>query len=166
LLRPSNEHVNERLTGANLALAYVLFLLSGTASRLAAHCRGDMESFHVVDRIPNSSSHCLIGSISGKWLELLKEIAPSIKRAAVIRTPDVSPGIGPVCGYLGVCTALGIDVSPINVRDVEAMQIAIADFARLEGGLIVTAAGGIALWGNPRQTSIIRHNSKGRGSLR
>jgi putative tryptophan/tyrosine transport system substrate-binding protein len=80
-------------------------------------------------------------SLSGKWLELLKDIAPNLKRAAVIRDPDISSGIGQFAVIQGSASALGIDVSPINVRDVDAMQSAIAEFARLpDGGLVVTAA--------------------------
>jgi putative tryptophan/tyrosine transport system substrate-binding protein len=80
-------------------------------------------------------------SLSGKWLELLKDTAPNLKRAAVIRDPDISSGIGQFAVIQGSASALGIDVSPINVRDVDAMQSAIAEFARLpDGGLVVTAA--------------------------
>jgi putative ABC transport system substrate-binding protein len=80
-------------------------------------------------------------SLSGKWLELLKEIAPNIKRVAVIRDQNTSSGIGQFAVIQAFAPALGIDVSPINARDVEAVQSAIADFARLpNGGLVVTAA--------------------------
>jgi ABC-type uncharacterized transport system substrate-binding protein len=79
--------------------------------------------------------------LSGKWLELLKAIAPNVKRVAVIRDPEISAGIGQFAVVQAFAPSFGVDVSPINVRDVDEMQQAIADFARLpDGGLIVTAA--------------------------
>ena len=54
-------------------------------------------------------------NLSGKWLELLKEIAPNITRAAVLRDPDVSAGVGQFAVIQAVAPATGIDVRPIDM---------------------------------------------------
>jgi putative ABC transport system substrate-binding protein len=80
-------------------------------------------------------------SLSGKWLELLKEIAPSVTRAAVLRDPAISGGIGQFAVIQAVAPSLGIDVSAVNVRDPHEIERAVATFARFaNGGLIVTAS--------------------------
>jgi putative ABC transport system substrate-binding protein len=79
-------------------------------------------------------------SLSGKWPELLKEIAPSVKRAAVLRDL-LSAGIGQFGAIQNAAPSLGIDVSPINVRDAGEIERAVAAFARTpNGGLIVTGS--------------------------
>jgi putative ABC transport system substrate-binding protein len=79
--------------------------------------------------------------ISGKWLELLKQIAPGITRAAVVRDPAISGGIGSFGAIQSVAPSLGVDVTPINVRDAEDIERQIARFARpLDSGLIVTGS--------------------------
>jgi putative ABC transport system substrate-binding protein len=55
--------------------------------------------------------------ISGKWLELLKQIAPRVTRAAVIRDPAISSGIGQFGALQSAASSLGVEVSPVNVRD-------------------------------------------------
>ena len=76
----------------------------------------------------------------GKWLELLKEIAPGVARAAVIRDPAL--GIGNFGAIQSVAPSLGVEVSPVNVRDPGEMERAIAAFVRSSnGGLIVTPSG-------------------------
>jgi putative tryptophan/tyrosine transport system substrate-binding protein len=80
-------------------------------------------------------------SLSGKWVELLKEIAPGVKRAAVLRDPAISAGIGQFAVIQSVAPSVGLDVSPVNVRDASEIGRSIADFARSpNGGLIVTAS--------------------------
>ncbi|MEA2896744.1 MAG: hypothetical protein QOJ84_2359 [Bradyrhizobium sp.] len=80
-------------------------------------------------------------SLTGKWLELLKEIAPGVKRAAVLRDTAIAAGIGQFAVIQSVAPALGIDISPINVRDASEIERSIANFARgPNGGLIVTAS--------------------------
>jgi len=80
-------------------------------------------------------------SISAKWLELLKQIAPDVTRAAVLRDPFISTGIGQFCAIQAVAPSLGVEVSPVNVRDAGEIERAIAAFARpSNGGLIVTAS--------------------------
>jgi putative tryptophan/tyrosine transport system substrate-binding protein len=77
--------------------------------------------------------------ISGKWLELLKEIAPRVTRAAVLRDPAIAAGIGQFGAIQAVASSLGIEVSPVNVRDAGEIDVAITAFARgSNGGLIVT----------------------------
>ena len=78
--------------------------------------------------------------ISGKWLELLKEIAPGVKRAAVIRTLATAAGPGQLGAIQAAASSLGVEVSPIDVRDAGEIERAITRFARSSnGGLIVTA---------------------------
>jgi putative ABC transport system substrate-binding protein len=80
-------------------------------------------------------------SLSGKWLELLKEIAPSVTRAAVLRDPAFPAGIGQFAVIQALAPPLGLDVSSINVRDLREIERAVARFARLaNGGLVVTAS--------------------------
>ena len=80
-------------------------------------------------------------SLSGKWLELLKEIAPSVTRAAVLRDSAQPGGIGQFAVIQALAPPLGLDVSAVNVRDVREIERAVATFARLaNGGLVVTAS--------------------------
>jgi putative ABC transport system substrate-binding protein len=79
--------------------------------------------------------------MSGKWLELLKEIAPLVTRAAVIRDPTIAAGIGQLGAIQSVAPSLGVEVSPIGIgiRDIGGTERAITVFARSpNGGLIVT----------------------------
>ncbi len=79
--------------------------------------------------------------MSAKWLELLKEIAPGVTRAAVLRDPAIASGIGQLGAIQSVAPSFGVEVSPINVRDAGEIERAVAAFARSpNGGLIVTAA--------------------------
>jgi putative ABC transport system substrate-binding protein len=79
--------------------------------------------------------------LSAKWLELLKQIAPSVTRAAVIRDPAISAGIGQFGAIQSVAPSLGLEVSPVNVGDAGEIERAVAAFARSSnGGLIVTAS--------------------------
>jgi putative ABC transport system substrate-binding protein len=79
--------------------------------------------------------------LSGKWLELLKEIAPGVTRAAVLRDPALPAGIGQFAIIQSVAQSVGVDVSPISVRDAAEIERAISAFARSSnGGLIVTTS--------------------------
>src|SRR5712671_2681260 len=79
--------------------------------------------------------------MSGKWLELLKEIAPRVTRAAVLRDPAVASGIGQFGAVQAVAPSLGVELSPVDVRDVGEIERAVAAFARGQnGGLIVTGS--------------------------
>jgi putative ABC transport system substrate-binding protein len=80
-------------------------------------------------------------SLSGKWLELLKQIAPGVTRAAVLWDPAITAGIGQFAVIQSVAPSVGVEVSPINVRDASEIERAVARFAQSSnGGLIVTAS--------------------------
>ena len=80
-------------------------------------------------------------NLSGKWLELLKQIAPSVTRAAVLRDAAVA-GVGQFAVIQSVAPTVGIDVSPINVGNPDEIDRAVTAFARTaNGGLIVTSSG-------------------------
>jgi putative ABC transport system substrate-binding protein len=81
-------------------------------------------------------------SLSGKWLELLKQLAPSVTRVAVLRDPAITAGIGQFAAVQSVAPFVGVDdVTPINVRDAGEIERAVAMFARSpNGGLILTAS--------------------------
>ena len=79
--------------------------------------------------------------MSGKWLELLKEIAPRMTRAAVLRDPAIASGIGQFAAIQAVAPSLGVELSPVDVRDAGEIERAVTAFARASnGGLIVTAS--------------------------
>jgi putative ABC transport system substrate-binding protein len=81
-------------------------------------------------------------NLCGKWLELLKEIAPSVTHAAVLRDPTFVAGIGQFAAIQAVAPSVGIEVSPIDLRELNQIERAIATFAESpNGGLIVTASG-------------------------
>ena len=80
--------------------------------------------------------------MGGKWLELLKEIAPRVTRAAVLRDPAKSQGIGQFGAIQSVAPSLGVAVSAVNIRDAGEIERAITAFARgSNSGLIVTGSG-------------------------
>jgi len=79
--------------------------------------------------------------LSGKWLEVLKEIAPGVTRAAVIRDPALASGPGQFAAIQSIAPSLGVEVSPVNVRDAGEIERAITAFAHSpNGGLIVTGS--------------------------
>jgi ABC-type uncharacterized transport system substrate-binding protein len=80
--------------------------------------------------------------ISAKWLEMLKEIAPGVTRAAVLRDPDVGTGPTQFAVIQAMAPLLRIEVNPVNVRDPSEIRRAVEVSARSpNGGLIVTASG-------------------------
>jgi putative ABC transport system substrate-binding protein len=79
--------------------------------------------------------------ISAKWLELLKEIVPSVTRAAVLRDPAMAAGTGQFGALQSVAPSFGVELSPVNVRDAGEIERVVTAFARSSnGGLIVTAS--------------------------
>jgi putative ABC transport system substrate-binding protein len=79
--------------------------------------------------------------MSGKWLELLKEVAPRVTRAAVLRDPAIASGIGQFGAVQAMAPSLGVELSPVDVRDAPEIERAVTAFARSgNGGLIVTAS--------------------------
>ncbi|MGA8470284.1 MAG: ABC transporter substrate-binding protein [Pseudolabrys sp.] len=80
-------------------------------------------------------------SIGAKWLELLKQIAPGVTRAAVVRDPVITAGTGQFGAIQSAAPSLGVELSAVNVRDASEIERAIAAFARSSnGGLIVTGS--------------------------
>jgi putative tryptophan/tyrosine transport system substrate-binding protein len=79
--------------------------------------------------------------MSGKWLELLKQIAPGVTRAAVLRDPAIASGIGQFGAVQAVAPSLRVELSPVDVRDAPEIERAVTAFAGIEnGGLVVTAS--------------------------
>jgi putative ABC transport system substrate-binding protein len=88
-------------------------------------------------------------SIGSKWLELLKQIAPSVTRAAVIRDAAIPSGNAQFATIQAVAQSFGIEVSPVNVRDAGEIERAIVAFARVpNGGLIVTPNASVSVHRN------------------
>ena len=84
-------------------------------------------------------------SMGGKWLELLKQIAPGVTRAAVLRDPTQS-GASQFTAIQTVAPSLRVEVSPVNTRDAGEIERAVAAFARApNGALIVTAGAAVTL---------------------
>jgi putative tryptophan/tyrosine transport system substrate-binding protein len=80
-------------------------------------------------------------SLSGKWLELLKEVAPRLTRAAVLRDAAIPSGTGQFGAIQSVAPSVGLEVSPVNIRDASEIERAVGAFARsANGGLIVTGS--------------------------
>jgi putative ABC transport system substrate-binding protein len=80
-------------------------------------------------------------SLSGKWLELLKEIAPGVTRAAILRDPATTAGVGQFAVIQSVASSIGLDVRPVNVRDVGEIERAMTATARSpKAGVVVTAS--------------------------
>jgi len=75
--------------------------------------------------------------MSGKWLELLKEIAPSVTRAAILRDPTLPSGIGTLGAIQSAAPAFGIETSPMDVSDPGEIERGITDFARKSNGALV-----------------------------
>jgi putative tryptophan/tyrosine transport system substrate-binding protein len=79
--------------------------------------------------------------VSAKWLELLKEIAPNVTRAAVIRDTTLASGSGQLGAIQAVAPSFGVELTPVGVRDAGEIERGVVAFARsANGGLIVTAS--------------------------
>ena len=97
--------------------------------------------------------------ISAKWLEILKQIAPSMTRAAVLRDPAIASGVGQFAVIQSVAPPLGVELTPVNVRDAGEIERAITAFARgSNGGLIVTANALVVVHRDLIITLAARHN--------
>jgi putative ABC transport system substrate-binding protein len=80
--------------------------------------------------------------MGAKWLELLKQIAPHVTRVAVLRDAGLPQGIGMFGAVQSVAPSLGMEVSPVNTRDIGETERAVADFAhRSNGGLVIAGSG-------------------------
>jgi putative tryptophan/tyrosine transport system substrate-binding protein len=79
--------------------------------------------------------------IGAKWLELLKELAPGVKRVGVIRDPGITAGTGQFGAIQSAAPSFGVELTPLNVRDPAEIERVITAFARIEnGGMIVTGS--------------------------
>jgi putative ABC transport system substrate-binding protein len=77
--------------------------------------------------------------MSAKWLELLKQIAPTVTRVAVLRNPGITSGTGQFAAIQTVASSFGVELTPVDVRDTDEIERAVAAFARSSnGGLILT----------------------------
>ena len=83
--------------------------------------------------------------MSGKWPELLKQIAPSVTRVAVLRDPSAGASMGQLGAIQGVVSSLRIEASPIDLRDVSEIERAIAEFARSPNGGVVVLPSGLSI---------------------
>jgi ABC-type uncharacterized transport system substrate-binding protein len=78
-------------------------------------------------------------SLSGKWLELLKQIAPSVTRAAVLRDTAIASGASQFAVIQALAPSLGVEVAPVNVRDAGEIERSVAAFARTPNGGLIAA---------------------------
>jgi putative ABC transport system substrate-binding protein len=78
--------------------------------------------------------------ISAKWLELLKEMAPGMKRVAVLRDPALAVGAGQYGAIQSVAPSFGVELRPVNIRDAVEIERGIAALAPSDGGIIVTGS--------------------------
>jgi len=83
--------------------------------------------------------------LSAKLLELLKEVAPGVKRVAVIRDPDISAGTGQFGAIQTAAPSLGLDLIAINPREAGEVELAIAAFARTPNGGLITTSSALAV---------------------
>ena len=79
-------------------------------------------------------------SLSGKWLELLKQIAPRVTRVAVVRDPAIASGGEQLSAIESVAPSLGVELRPVSMHNTTEIERTIAEFARGPGGLIVTGS--------------------------
>ena len=97
-------------------------------------------------------------SLGGKWLELLKQIAPAVTRAAVLRDSTQGSGTSQFAAIQAVAPLLRVEVNPVNMRDAGEIESAVAAFARApNGGLIVAASGAATLHRDLIVTLAARH---------
>ena len=94
------------------------------------------------DRAATSPDFMLLEySIGTKWLEMLKEVAPSVTRVAVVRDPTLASGSGQFGAIQGVASSFGVELTPVGMRDPKEIESTVNAFARgANGGLIVTAS--------------------------
>jgi putative ABC transport system substrate-binding protein len=96
--------------------------------------------------------------IAGKWLELLKQVAPDTTRVAVIRDPAITAGIGQWAATQTAAPALGMEAIPVNVRDAGEIERAIAGFAQSPNGAVIVTGSALAVVHRDRTIAqIARH---------
>jgi putative tryptophan/tyrosine transport system substrate-binding protein len=83
-------------------------------------------------------------SMSGKWAELLKQVAPNVTRALVFRDPTSAAGIGQFAAVRSVAQSLGVELTPVDVRDNKEIERSVAAFTRSDRGGVMVTTGGTA----------------------
>jgi putative ABC transport system substrate-binding protein len=83
--------------------------------------------------------------IGAKWLELLKQIAPGLTRAAVLRDPTLIAGIGQLGAIQSVAPSFGVELRPLNVREAGEIERAVTAFARSSNGGLIVLSGALAI---------------------
>ena len=83
-------------------------------------------------------------SFAGKWLELLKQIAPSVTRVAVLRDPSQGSGTSQFAVIQAIAQSIGVEVSPVNLGEASDIEHAIDAFSRVANGGLIVAPGGSA----------------------
>jgi putative ABC transport system substrate-binding protein len=86
-----------------------------------------------------------VAGLSAKWVELLKEIAPRVTKAAVLRDPTIPSGIGQWGAIQSSAPSVGIEVSPVSVRAAAEIERDVTDFARSSNGGMIVPGSGLAL---------------------
>jgi putative ABC transport system substrate-binding protein len=84
-------------------------------------------------------------SLSAKWLELLKDIAPRVTRVAVIRDPEISAGTGQFGAIQGAASSFGLEVTAVSPREASEVERAITAFARTPNGGLITTSSALAI---------------------
>ena len=84
-------------------------------------------------------------SLSGKWLELLKQMAPSVTRVAVLRDPSTPTGSAQFAAVQSLAPSLGLELSPVNIRDAPEIERSFATFGRAPNGGLIVAASGLSI---------------------
>jgi putative ABC transport system substrate-binding protein len=128
------ELLQEQTRSIPIVFAGTIDPLGGGLIASLAHPGGNATGFSAIEY-----------TIGGKWLQLLKEIAPNVTRVAVFRATTL-PGAGQFGAVQGASSLLGVEVSPVAARDAGEAERAVAAFARVpNGGLIMTVGGAPAL---------------------
>jgi putative ABC transport system substrate-binding protein len=83
--------------------------------------------------------------IAGKWLEMLRQVSPHVTRALVIRDPSQTAGIGQFAAIQAVAPAFGVELSPVDVRDLNEIERSIAAFAQTPNSGLIVVVSAVAL---------------------
>ena len=83
--------------------------------------------------------------MSGKWLELLEEIASGVKRVAALRDPGIAAGAGQLGAIQAMAPSFGVELSPVGVRDAGEIERAITAFARASNSALIVTPSPLAL---------------------
>jgi putative tryptophan/tyrosine transport system substrate-binding protein len=83
--------------------------------------------------------------ISGKWVEVLKEIAPNVRRVAILREPALASAIGQFAVIQSAASSLGLEISPVDMRDAGDIESAVAALARGSNGGIIVPTSALAV---------------------